>query len=125
MNIERLFKLIDSNPDNLSIQYTNRNGKERLIINGQDVSEEDNINDEIISFKENINSLPDYVFEPVLEVLEENIDLKKFNNLIDSEKHLSAEDSDYVKYHMEYINNIVKDTIRSMASELASLINKF
>ena len=41
MNIEQIFKLIDSNPENLSIQYTNKNGTERLIINGQDVLEED------------------------------------------------------------------------------------
>ena len=40
MNLEKIIQLITKNSD-INIQYSNINGKEKLIINGEEIKEED------------------------------------------------------------------------------------
>ena len=41
MNLEKFLELVLTNPDNISIQYSNINGEEKLIVNGKDLSKEE------------------------------------------------------------------------------------
>lgn len=125
MNIEKLLKALYENPTDISIQYSNINGIEQLIINGELIDEVENeIFEKIDTFKENLRLLPDYVFDEVIETLKNNIELNKFNTLLEKEE-LNEEEVQYIESHIKYVNSVIKDTMAKKVKELASLANKF
>lgn len=85
MNFEKLFDLILANPDNISITYSNINGKETLKVNGKEVNEFDDsqIKEDIAHYKEIIDKLDSCIFVEVLERVGEHIDLKELDTLLE------------------------------------------
>lgn len=132
MDLEKLIKkMICENPINIHIKYSNINGREQLTVNGKELSfEEDEkfkneyLLEQISYFKKNLDELPDGLFNKMLEIVKENVDLQKFDDLLNQTK-FTNEEIDYVKSHMKYINNTIKDIIQSKIDKLSDLLNKF
>ena len=116
MNLERLFELVFNNPDNISIQYSNINGEERLIVNGEDlinqgISYDDSeIKEKIANYKAKIEKLDDYIFEKVIDEAE-----KRSFNLYEMNKGLELES--YVPQTEQYASNVI-DTMTELIQEV-------
>ena len=127
MDLEELIEMICENPTNIHIKYSNINGKEQLTVNGEELFKEDKNKltlEKIQSFKKKLDELPDGLFNKMLEIVKENVDLQKFDELL-NQTEFNNDEIDYVKSHMKYINNIIKDIVQSKINKLSEILNKF
>lgn len=60
----------------------------------------------------------------MLDIVKENVDLQKFDDLL-NQTEFTSEEIYYVKSHMKYINNTIKDIVQSKISKLSEILNKF
>lgn len=116
MNLEKLLELVFNNPDNISIQYSNINGDERLIVNGKDLTNEEEvyddslIKDKIANYKTKIEKLDDYIFEKVIDEAE-----KRGFNLYEMNKGLELEN--YTPQTGLYASNVI-DMMTELIQEI-------
>lgn len=92
MNLERLFELVFSNPSNINIQYQNINGKEKLVVNGEELTTDKKFDDskikELVSkYKASIDSIDDCDFVEIMEEVGNHLDLKTFDELLTQESY--------------------------------------
>lgn len=140
MDLEKFLELLFTNPDNISIQYSNINGKEKLIVNGKDLLEEEKTSDnsevketyddseikeKIALYKEKIEKLDDYIFEKVIDEAEKrHFNLCKMNKGLELE-HYTPQDELYainvIQVMSELIQEVVKDEIQKLVDILEEL----
>lgn len=125
MNFEKLFDLILANPDNISITYSNINGKETLKVNGKEVNEFDDsqIKEDIAHYKEIIDKLDSCIFVEVLERVGEHIDLKELDTLLEKE-HFTEEEADKITEELNTIKGAFICELHNKIEEYKELINK-
>ena len=126
MDLEKFLELVFNNPDNIEIQYSNVNGKEKFIVNGQDLIKESfddsQVKKDIEEFKTKIENLDDYIFEKVVDKIEEKqLDIHKLNNSLELE-HYTEEQASYA-YHVinlmtEFIQDVIKQEIQNLMNTL-------
>lgn len=127
MNLEQLIKLVLSNPKNIDIRYSNINGQEKLIVNGEEIKDEvdNNVMEEINTFKKNVQELPDYIFEQVIDKMEETYsDFKEMNDYLEKESY-NKEEADVARDIMYQIGSTVTDVIEKELYILEKLNEKF
>ena len=97
MNIEtllnNLLSIIYKNPENVKIEYSYIDGKESLLLNGEEQLkqfDDSRIKAIIKNYKENLDLLDDCVFVESLESLEDSIDFKQMDDLMHQEHFLSV-----------------------------------
>lgn len=140
MDLEKFLELLFTNPDNISIQYSNINGKEKLIVNGKDLLEEEKTSDnsevketyddseikeKIALYKEKIEKLDDYIFEKVIDEAEKrHFNLCEMNKGLEL-KHYTPQDELYainvIQVMSELIQEVVKDEIQKLVDILEEL----
>jgi hypothetical protein len=120
MNLEKLFDYIIKNP-NINITYTNIDGKESLTVNGKEVEELEEENkeeiNEDIKLKEEINDwesfldeISDCVYEEVIDIISEQIDIKVFDDLT-KQKTWAPAQRELIRKTIAYINSVIKDVL--------------
>ena len=140
MDLEKFLELLFTNPDNISIQYSNINGKEKLIVNGKDLLEEEKTSDnsevketyddseikeKIALYKEKIEKLDDYIFEKVIDEAEKrHFNLCEMNKGLELE-HYTPQDELYainvIQVMSELIQEVIKDEIQKLVDILEEL----
>lgn len=131
MNLEKLINLVLSDSD-ITIEYSNINGQEKLIVNGEQVKElstepefdDSKILEKVAKHKEAIDSICDCIFQEGLEIIEESYDLVTMSNLMDQE-HFTEEEAEVLDEFIDYANNIYQTIIADRIKNLERLYNKF
>lgn len=128
MNLEKLLELVFENPDNISIEYSNINGKEKFIVNGKELSvfDDSEIKTLISEYKKNIELLDDCTFTEAMEALEDrsNIDLNQLDKLINQESFTEKE-AQTIKAHIDFMSSIIHEKISNKIQVLTELLDKF
>lgn len=126
MNFEKFLELVFSNPENISIEYSNIDGKERLVVNGQELSDfnDSEIIAKVSKFKQNIELLDDCTFTEVIEELSDSIDLNALNEFFDKE-HFSEHEADEAESQINLINSLIREKITAKIQALTELLDKF
>ena len=128
--IGKLIDLIFENPNDIHIQYSNINGEEKLLINGQEVKEESlefddtEIKNSIAQFKENLKKVDDNLFITFCESLGQIMDVNEFNKLLDLESFNKAE-AEHVGCLMQQSKNVLIELINSRIEYLNDLKEMF
>lgn len=131
MNLEKLINLVLSNSD-ITIEYSNINGQEKLIVNGEQIKElsggesydDSEIREKVANHKNAINSICDCIFQEGLEVIEESYDLVTMNNLLEQERFTEAE-AEVLDEFIDYANNVYQTIIANKIKELEQMYNRF
>ncbi len=130
MNLEKLFKLMLENPDNISITYSNINGEEKLVVNGETLSEEKKFDDSVIKqrvdiFKKNIDILDSCTLTDACDkIADEIICLKELDEMLNQE-HYTEEEANELDSILNQICNVIKDTISDKINTLNELKDRF
>lgn len=130
MNLEKLLELVFKNPDDISIEYSNINGEEKLIVNGEDLTKEETYNDseikeEIAEFKNKIEKIDDYIFELVIEEAEKrHFDLNEMNKGLDLE-HYTEEDEFYASNVIKLMSELIREVIAREIQKLEDTLEQF
>lgn len=131
MNLERLLELVFNNPDDISIQYSNINGKEKLVVNGEDLtnqSEDYNdsqIKEKIAKYKEKIDKLDDDIFELVIDEAEKrHFNLSEMNKGLELE-HYTSQDEIYANNVMEMMTELIQEVIKCKIQNLMNVLELF
>lgn len=128
MDLEKLFNYVMSNPTNISITYSNIDGKEKLIVNGKDFSDtydDSEIKAKVAAYKENIDNLSDEIFERVLEKAEqENFNLVEMNKGLELES-FSEEDAIYANNVINLMSELIVETINEKMGALNDMLQRF
>lgn len=129
MDFENLIKLMVNDPENLHIFYELKDGKERLVVNGEEIKAKEEFDDsgilnEIQIYKKNIELLDDCVFVEVMEEISENIDIKTFDTLI-NQKHFTETEAEHIIECLDYINNVIKDRLCMKIDSFVRLLDRF
>lgn len=117
-----------SNPTNISITYSNIDGKEKLIVNGKDFSDtydDSEIKAKVAAYKENIDNLSDEIFERVLEKAEqENFNLVEMNNVLELDSY-TEEDAIYANNVISLMSELIVETINEKMEALNHMLQRF
>lgn len=129
MELERLLELLFENPQNINIQYSNINGKEKITVNGHDLSKEEDYDDTevkrlIKEYKDNINLLDDCTFVEVLDEMEDTINFKNLDTFMNKE-HFTEEEAEFVKGQINMINTAIHEKLVNKIQEFNELLGKF
>lgn len=131
MNLEtmlnNLFEVIYKNPENLSIEYSNVNGKESLKVNGEEYLKDFDdsvIKTKIANYKKNIEALDDCLFVEAMEEIEDEYDLKEVDELFNQESYTQA-DANLIDDFIKMFNTTIHDKIIDKIDELSNLLEKF
>lgn len=132
MNLEKLFKMVFENLDNVKISYSNINGDEKLVVNDVDITDDilekesfddSEILEEVAEYKEVLEMLDDCVFMKGVETIRENCDMLEVSRLMDKE-HFTKEEANQVKEYMDYTSSIFKKVISNKIQELQEISEK-
>lgn len=126
MDIEKLFELVLSSPNNISIQYSNINGEEKLIVNGQEFTTYDDseIQAKISKYRENIELLDDCVFVEALEDYESEYSIKQFDDLL-NKQYLTEDEAAIANHLIDTMNDCIHNKLISKIQQLTDLVEKF
>ena len=123
MNLEKLLETILNTP-NIDIQYSNIDGVETLIINGEEVKEESQIVKDIKEYKENIELLDDCLFVKAMEKVAEDYCINEIEDFLNKKEFNKEEEQDAIAL-LEVLKNNIRETILDEIKNLYSLIEKF
>ena len=133
MNLEKFLELVLTNPNNISIQYSNINGEEKLIVNGKDLSEKEeeeeyddsSIKEDVANYKAKIKKLDDCIFEKVIDEAEKrHFNLFEMNKVLELEHYTQQEAlyaSKVMQIMLELIQEVIKDEIQKLIDILEEL----
>lgn len=130
MNLEKFIELVFNNPENISIEYSNINGEERLIVNGEDLSGCGGSFDDqetlklVADYKESIAQLDDCIFVEMLDEVANVIDLHELDSLLNQE-HFTEEEAEIVEGQINYMKTIIHEKIAEKVQGLIELLEKF
>lgn len=131
MNLERLLELVFNNPNDISIQYSNINGDEKLIVNGEDLTNQEEtyddsqIKEEIAKYKEKIEKLDDYIFELVIDEAEKkHFNLYEMNKGLELE-HYTPQEELYASNVIEIMTELIQEVIKREVQKLIDTLEQF
>ena len=131
MNLERLFELVFNHPDNISIHYSNINGKEELVVNGEDLTnqgetyDDSEIKAKIAIYKNNIENLSDYIFELVMEEAEKrNFNLVEMNKGLELE-HYGLQEELYANNVIDLMTELIQEVLKREVQNLVEALERF
>lgn len=123
MNLEKLFELVFSNPNNLRVEYSLADGKETCFVNGinileREVFDDRAIKDEISRYKENLNYLDEWVWNLVMdEAANRNFNLLEMDRILNLDSYTEEEAlqaSNTIDIMSSLINEILKQEVQSL-----------
>ena len=132
MNLEKFLELVLTNPDNISIQYSNINGEEKLIVNGKDLSEKDeeeeyddsSIKEDVANYKAKIKKLDDCIFEKVIDEAEKrHFNLFEMNKVLELE-HYTQQDAVYASNVMQIMLELIQEVIKEEIQKLIDILEE-
>lgn len=130
MNLEKLFELVLNNPENISIEYSNINGEERLIVNGEDlinqgVAYDDSaIKEKIANYKAKIEKLDDYLFEKVIDEAEKrHFNLYEMNKGLELE-HYTPKEENYASNVIDIMLDLIQEVTRNEIQKLVDVLEQ-
>lgn len=128
---EQIISLIEKDPLNITVEYSNNNGKESLIINGDEVKlkeeetfDDSEIKNKISKYKEIVESLDDCMFFDILEDIKDSLDLNTFNELLEQPSYLEEEAS-ILDNMIEYVYTVIHKHITNKIEDLEELLSQF
>lgn len=129
MDLEKFLELVFNNPDNISIQYSNVNGEEKLVVNGEDLTnrkyDDSQIKEKIAEYKAKIEKLDDYIFELVIDEAEKrNFNLHEMNKGLELE-HYTPQDKLYANNVIEMMTEVIQEVIRREIQNLIDTLEQF
>lgn len=127
MDLERLFELVFSNPDNIHIEYTSIDGRESLIVNGEELIpkryDDTPVKEYISKFRDNIKQLDDSIFLEVTEEASEIIDVQSLDELLDQDS-FTQEEAELIYGQLNFINSIIHEKLTNKVQDLIELIER-
>lgn len=127
---EQIISLIEKDPLNITVEYSNNNGKESLIINGDEVKlkeeetfDDSEIKNKISKYKEIVESLDDCMFFDILEDIKDSLDLNTFNELLEQPSYLEEEAS-ILDDMIEYVYTVIHKHITNKIEDLEELLSQ-
>lgn len=128
MNLEKVLELILNNSD-INIEYSNINGKERLIVNGEEFTEDTfddtEIKQRIDAYKAKLEKLDDYIFGLVIDEAEHNhLNLYEMNRGLELE-HYTEQDALYAENTILIMSGLIKAVLNREIKNLTSTLNEF
>ena len=132
MNLEKFLELVLTNPDNISIQYSNINGEEKLIVNGKDLSEKEeeeeyddsSIKEDVANYKAKIKKLDDCIFEKVIDEAEKrHFNLFEMNKVLELE-HYTQQDAVYASNVMQIMLELIQEVIKEEIQKLIDILEE-
>ena len=143
MDLEKFFKLLLSNPENIHLEYSNINGQESLRINGEELfgtpdkekeeeeeKEEKEVYDDtaikeyISNYKDNIQLLDDCTFVEVIEQIENVIDIQALDELL-SQESFTQDEAELIYEQLNFINTAIHEKLVNKIQDLQELIDRF
>lgn len=131
MNLEKLLELVFNDPDNISIQYSNINGKEKLIVNGKDLSDDNETFDDseikhfIEDYKEKFSELDDNIFDLIVkEADKRGLNLSEMNQALEQE-HYTEEEAINANNVITVMSDIIAHVIRREIDSLYTVLEKW
>ena len=142
MDLEKFFKLLLSNPENIHLEYSNINGQESLRINGEELfgtpdkekeeeeeKEEKEVYDDtaikeyISNYKDNIQLLDDCTFVEVIEQIENVIDIQALDELL-SQESFTQDEAELIYEQLNFINTAIHEKLVNKIQDLQKLIDR-
>lgn len=135
MDLEKLFALLLSNPDNIHLEYSNINGQESLRINGEelfDTPDEDEeveiyddapIKEYISKYKDNIQLLDDCTFVEVIEQVEDVIDIQVLDELLKQES-FTKDEAELIYGQLNFINTVIHEKLENKIQNMIELLDR-
>ena len=128
MDFEKLINLILNNPGNISIEYSNVNGEEKLVINGKEITEEKSFDDSVIkeevkNYKNIVENLDDCLFLEVCEDMSEMIDIKTFDELLEQDSY-TKEEAEAVSHMINITKTIIRERILQKFQDLEEVLKQ-
>lgn len=133
MDLEKLFTLLLSNPDNIHLEYSNINGQESLRINGEELfdtpDEEVEIYDDapikeyISKYKDNIKLLDDCTFVEVIEQVEDVIDIQVLDELLKQES-FTKDEAELIYGQLNFINTVIHEKLENKVQNMIELLDR-
>lgn len=125
MNFEKFLELILNAPENISIQYSNINGNEKLLINGEEVADDEQIKEEIAIYKDKIAKLDDHTFELVMEQAEkECFNLSEMSKGLELDSY-NEDDELYARNVISMMSELVRKVITREINNLTNTLNQW
>lgn len=132
MDLERLFELVLSNPDNIHLEYSNINGQESLIINGEELIAPEEIEETyddtpikeyIAKYQDNIRLLDDCTFIEVIEEIEGIMDVQALDELLKQES-FTQEEAELIYGQLNFINTVIHEKLVNKVQDLIELLER-
>lgn len=131
MNLEKVIDLILSD-SNINIQYSNINGDEKLIVNGEEISEKEtpeNFDDtetlkRVKRHEEFLNELDDDIFDEGIEVIRKKYDLITIDSLLEKDSYNETE-AEVINSFIDFAESLYKDIIKNKINNLKNLLDRF
>lgn len=139
MNLERFLELVLDNPDNISIEYSNINGKKTVIVNGENLSEKEEeeefeckeepfddtqIKANIVLFKRYLEKIDDHIFELVLdECAKQGFNMSDMSEVLELECYTKG-DAKYAQEVIDLMKGVIKRVINKEIERLTEVANE-
>ena len=128
MNLEKIFNYLFANPDSVrTISYSNIDGEESLIINGEemlDKYDDSELLSQIAKCKEILDRLDDCTFEDVVNDLrEEDENIKELNDIFEKE-HFTEDEHEFVEEKLDKIKESISYTVKEKIDRLNSILEQ-
>lgn len=117
--MEEIIKQLLELKQPLTIQYTNVNGEEKLIVNGQEIRpkfDDSEVKQMVVKYKTILDRIDDCVFLEVLEEIGEDINLNEFDALLQQDNYTS-EESDKLLDMIHFAQNTIAECVSSKITD--------
>ena len=125
MDLEKILTLISTNSP-ITIQYSNINGEEKLIVNGEDVSadyDDTEIKNKIKNYKQVIELIDDCMFVEILKDVKDIIDIKELDTLTKKES-FTKEEGERVSALLDMVGTVINEHVTNKIQDLQEIIIK-
>ena len=125
MDLEKILNLISTNSP-ITIQYSNINGEEKLIVNGEDVSadyDDTEIKNKIKNYKQVIELIDDCMFVEILKDVKDIIDIKELDTLTKKES-FTKEEGERVSALLDMVGTVINEHVTNKIQDLQEIIIK-
>lgn len=128
MDFEKLINFILNNPKNISIEYSNINGEEKLVINGEEIKEEESFDDskikeEVKNYKDIVENLDDCLFLEIVEDMSEKVDVKTFDELLEQDSY-TEDEAEIVSQMMNITKTVIYEHVVQKIQDLKEILEQ-
>lgn len=127
MDFEKLINFILNNPKNISIEYSNINGEEKLVINGEEIKEESfddsKIKEEVKNYKDIVENLDDCLFLEIVEDMSEMVDVKTFDELLEQDSY-TEDEAEIVSQMMNITKAVIYEHVVQKIQDLKEILEQ-